>query len=236
MLLQTKELCKTYSTGLIRREKTEALRNASIHAAPGEAVGIFGKSGSGKTTLVNLIAGVLPPSSGEILWKERRIQYPYQGVLRRTIQVLYQHPEDAFDPTWPLKKSILEPFRIHHLSWSEQSLSALLESVGLYEEHLERKPSALSGGELQRAALARIMAMQPELVILDEPTSMLDSISQAQVLQILKEYQRVHQTAYLLISHNYDVIRHLCSRCYRIEEGQILGEETLHVTQNTAAL
>ena len=119
----------------------------------------------------------------------------------------------------------MEPYRIHRLDFSEEKFTALLEQVGLYKEHLSRDLSSLSGGELQRAALARVMSMSPRLILLDEPTSMLDSISQAQILQILKTYQKQHRTAYLLITHDLQVMRHMCGRCYFLENGCIQGEE-----------
>lgn len=224
-MLKTLKLCKTYTTGFLAKEKIYAMKNADISIEKGESVGIFGASGCGKTTLANMIAGAFPPSSGQIWWKGKEIQYPYKGEIRRSIQVLYQHPENAFDPTWNLKRCILEPYRIHRIPWTEEELHVLLSRVGLYEEHLSRDLHSLSGGELQRAALARILAMKPELIILDEPTSMLDSISQAQILNILQEYRNLHQTSYLLISHNLDVIKKMCSRCYFIEDGVIRKEE-----------
>lgn len=224
-MLTVHDLSKTFSTGMVVKRRTEALKNANLHIAPGETVGLFGASGSGKTTLANLIAGVLKPTSGEILFHGQAIQTPYRGAVRRAIQVIYQHPENAFDPSWSLEKSLLEPFRVHKIPYTRERLRALLEQVGLYEEHLSRNLHALSGGELQRAALARVMVLKPELILLDEPTSMLDSISQAQVLGILKRYQREHGTAYLLISHDAQVVRSLCSRCYYIERGELTREE-----------
>lgn len=225
MLMETHKLTKIYSSGMIRRTKTHALSDAEIRIRQGETVGIFGKSGSGKTTLANLIAGVFPATSGSILWKGEAVRFPFRGSLRRGIQMVDQHPEQAFDPSWSLKKSILEPYRIYKMPCTKEEIDALLAQVGLYEEHLSRGLASLSGGELQRAALARTMAIRPELIILDEPTSMLDSISQAQILQILKDYQRQHGTAYLFISHDLDVMRYLCGRCYFLEKGRVAGEE-----------
>lgn len=224
-MLTAKNLSKTYASGIFSRARVAALRGADIHIGAAETVGLFGKSGSGKTTLANILAGVFPPTSGEVLWDGAPVRFPYRGQLRRQIQVLYQHPENAFDPSWTLRKSILEPFRVHRIPYTEESLEKLLLRVGLYREHLSRGLHSLSGGELQRAALARTLAMQPRLILLDEPTSMLDSISQAQILHILKEYQRDCGASYLLISHDPDVIRHMCRRCYCLEDGRITKEE-----------
>lgn len=224
-MLSTHELSKSYSSGILSGRQVPALRNINIHIDRGESVGLFGNSGSGKTTLANLIAGVLQPTEGEIYFHGSRAKAPYRGALRRAIQMIDQHPENAFDPRWSLKRSILEPFRVHRIPYTRESLDELLRQVGLYQEHLSRSLHALSGGELQRAALARAMAMKPELILLDEPTSMLDSISQAQVLHILKRYQMEHNAAYLLISHDKQVIRHLCDRCYTLDGGVLTGEE-----------
>ena len=158
MLMETRNLTKIYSSGMIHKTKTYALSEADIRIRKGEAVGIFGKSGSGKTTLANLIAGVFPPTSGSIIWNGEPVRYPFRGALRQAVQMVDQHPEQAFDPCWSLKKSILEPYRIHKIPDTKESVDALLAQVGLYEEHLSRNLASLSGGELQRAALARAMA------------------------------------------------------------------------------
>ena len=225
MLMEARKLTKRYSAGRFCRAGGFTLHESDICLEAGETVGIFGKSGSGKTTLANLMAGILPATSGALFWKGSAIRYPFRGTLRRTVQMVYQHPEEAFDPLWTLRKSLLEPYRVHKIPFREEAFAAQLAQVGLYEEHLSRRPDALSGGELQRAALARVMIMDPELMILDEPVSMLDAVSQAQVLQILRDYQRQHQTAYLFITHNKDVMRYMCSRCYFLENGIIVKEE-----------
>lgn len=225
MLLETKKLSKIYLSGLFSKTKTCALSEIDMTINPGESVGIFGKSGSGKTTLSNLIAGVLSATSGQIFWKGRPVSSPYRGELRRAVQMVYQHPEEAFDPSWNLKRSLTEPYRIHHIPYMEEELRRLMEQVGLYEEHLNKSLETLSGGELQRAALTRVMTIRPELILLDEPTSMLDSISQAQILQILREYQTRCGCAYLFISHDPEVMRHMCDRCYFLEDGHIAKEE-----------
>lgn len=225
MLLETRNLGKIYYFGLFVKTRTYALSEVDIHIDSGETVGIFGKSGSGKTTLSNLIAGVLPATSGQIFWKGEPVSCPYRGGLRRSVQMVYQHPEEVFDPSWDLMRSLLEPCRIHRLPCTGETLRELMDQVGLYEEHLGRSLGELSGGELQRAALIRIMLMQPELILLDEPTSMLDAISQAQILQILREYQERCGCAYLLISHDMAVIRHMCGRCYFLENGKVARQE-----------
>ena len=227
-LLRTEHLTKTYASGLFRRNRTPALRDVSISIGPGETVGIYGKSGSGKTTLASLVTGILPATGGRIYWEDRPVAAPYRGALRRAIQMVDQHPEEAFDPRWSLEKSLMEPYRVHRLPFDRDRFRDLLAQVGLYEEHLHRDLGSLSGGELQRAALARALSMEPLLLLLDEPTSMLDAISQAQILQILKDYQANHGTAYLLITHDLAVMRHMCTHCYFLADGCVTGEEEVH--------
>ena len=225
MLLETKNLSKIYYSGIFVKTGIRALSDVNIHIDAGETVGIFGKSGSGKTTLSNLIAGVLSITSGQVIWNGRQVSAPYRGELRRAVQVVYQHPEEVFDPSWNLKQSLTEPCRIRRIPCAKEELRKLMGLVGLYEEHLTRMPDSLSGGELQRAALLRIMLMRPKLILLDEPTSMLDVISQAQVLHILRKYQADCRCAYLLISHDAEMMRNMCDRCYFLEDGSIVGAE-----------
>ncbi len=228
MLVETHKLTKVYTSGLWRRTSFKALTDADICIEKGETVGIFGKSGSGKTTLANIIAGIMPATRGEVLFKDKPVKYPFRGSIRKAIQMVYQHPEEAFDPRWTLRHSLMEPYHIQKIPFEEDVFAEYLTKVGLYKEHLSRKPDTLSGGELQRAALARVMVMEPDLIILDEPTSMLDSISQAQLLSILRNYQKEHGNAYLFITHNLDVMNYLCSRCYFLETGKIVKKVNVY--------
>ena len=124
--------------------------------------------------------------------------YPLRGPARRRIQILFQHPEVAFNPKLRLIDSMREPYRLFHLPYTRQGLCDYLERYGIYEEHLDRFPAELSGGELQRLALARAMLMDPSFLVLDEPTSMLDVISQAQMIHLLQEIQQEREVGYLL--------------------------------------
>ncbi len=221
MLLTTEKLTKQYkNTG-----GHMALQNAEISVKPGETVGLFGESGSGKSTLGMMAAGLLKPTSGRILADGKEISMPYKGENRRKIQILFQHPETSFNPALILLRSMTEPYSIYHIPYTYEGLLEYIGHYGLYEEHLHRTPSGLSGGELQRAALARILLFEPELIILDEPTSMLDVITQAQIMKMLREYQEQHGTSYLLISHSRPLCEQFCSRIYRVEEGIVTEEE-----------
>ena len=198
MLLTTEKLSKAYKS----RKKGEpvfwAAKEVCVEIPEGKTVGLLGPSGSGKSTVGQMIVGLIEASSGEIFYKGERLSYPLKGELRKKIQILFQHPEVSFNPMLPLTRSMVEPYKLMKKDSSEKAILADIERFGLHREHLYRTPLELSGGELQRAALARVLVLEPELIILDEPTSMLDVISQAQIVHFLQEYQKEHETAYLL--------------------------------------
>lgn len=216
MKIQAVNLSKTFSNGI---RIVHAVVGADIVINQGETVGLLGNSGSGKTTLGQMLAGLQKPTQGSIFVDGENMTFPYRGENRRRIQLLFQQPEVAFDPCRTLRYSIQEVYKIARIAYSQELLLNYLAGYGLYEEHLDRYPSELSGGELQRAALARILLLKPELIILDEPTSMLDSISQAQMIRLLQKIQEECGTSYLFISHNKALTKQFCHRFYYIENG-----------------
>ena len=215
MILQTEKLTKKY----MNSKDAAAVNSAEFFLRSGETVGLFGDSGSGKSTFGLMISGLLKPTSGRILYEGKEISMPFKRDIRRKIQILFQHPETSFNPALILYKSMTEPYTIYSFPYSEDILLENLSQYGLYEEHLYRYPEQLSGGELQRAALARILTINPEVIVLDEPTSMLDVISQVQIMNLLREYQAEHNTAFILISHNRALCEKMCSRLYGVENG-----------------
>ena len=210
MLIEAKHIQKTYKNS--RGIRVEAVKDASLRLEEGQTVGLLGSSGSGKSTIGQMLVGQFPPDRGEIL---------YRGAERREIQILYQHPEVSFNPRLTLFRSMIEPYRLMKRRVSRETLIEDIRQFGLYAEHLDRFPGELSGGELQRAALARILVMEPRMIVLDEPTSMLDVISQAQVIQILRRVQETHHTGYLFITHNETLCKAFSQRVYTISEGVV---------------
>ena len=220
MILQTERLTKKYANS----HGAVAVNAADISVKCGETIGLFGDSGSGKSTLGLMIAGLLKPTSGKILFDGKELTIPYKKAARRRIQILFQHPETSFNPALILRKSMIEPYSIYSLPFSEDILLENLLKYGLYSEHLYRRPEQLSGGELQRAALARILTINPDVIVLDEPTSMLDVITQVQIMELLKDYQNQHNTAYVLISHNRALCEKMCDRLYKVEDGVFFAQ------------
>lgn len=222
MLIRADKITKKYKSRTGDKKPFYALKNVSLEIDRGQTIGLLGESGSGKSTLGQIIVGLARADSGEIYYHDKKIAFPLKGEQRKKIQILFQHPEVSFNPMLPLKKSMEEPYRVCKKECSKQRLIEDIEKFGLHEEHLERRPGELSGGELQRAALARILVMEPEIIVLDEPTSMLDVITQAQIVQFLKEYQQRYETSYLFITHDRVLAEQICNQIYEIHEGKII--------------
>ena len=224
MKMRTEALTKIYDSRTGSSEKIIGVENADITLGEKETIGLFGDSGSGKSTLGQMLSGLLKPTSGKIYYDDKEVTYPFKGKERRNIQILFQHPEVSFNPALPLIKSMVEPYKIFGLGYSEEKLINDIERFGLHKEHLLRKPSELSGGELQRAALSRILTFEPEIIILDEPTSMLDVISQGQIINMLREYQNKKGASFVFISHNRTLCEMVCDRIYDVEHGHVTEE------------
>ena len=198
-----------------------AVDGASISLQKGKTLGLLGQSGSGKSTLGQMMVGLLKPDSGELFFHGERLSYPIRGQARRRIQILFQHPEVSFNPQLTLRQSLVEPFKLMGKPFDDGAILSVIEPFGLHAEHLARYPGELSGGELQRAALARVTVLEPEMILLDEPTSMLDVITQAQMIDFLRRYQQQHQTAYLFITHSTALAEQFCDEIVKMKDGRL---------------
>lgn len=216
MLIDVQNLSKRYQA-----KGPLVVEDISFQIDRGQTLAIFGDSGSGKSTIGQILAGLYPPTSGQIFLDGQPLSYPLKGTSRRKIQILFQHPEMAFDPKMLLLDSMKEPYRFLKQSCTLEQLCDYLSRFGIYKEHLNRYPNQLSGGELQRLALARVMLMEPSFLVLDEPTSMLDVISQAQVIQLLSEIQQERQLGYLFISHDKVLCEHFCTCIRHLKNGHL---------------
>ena len=224
MLLETKNLKKKFNTGLVKKKQAVVLSKINLILRKGETTGIVGESGAGKTILGLMLAGLIKPDKGQILFKGTKIDSmtkEEKKEWRHQIQVVFQHPESAFNPKWKMKQSFLEPFKIHRIPFSEKIILKHLSRVGLNTEILNRYPSQLSGGELQRIAISRVMSLNPAIIVLDEPTSMLDNITQARIIRLLEKIQKQKGVSYLFISHDLDLARLFCKRIYELNRGEL---------------
>ncbi|MEG2287655.1 MAG: dipeptide/oligopeptide/nickel ABC transporter ATP-binding protein [Ruthenibacterium sp.] len=220
-LLEAHHLRKTYHTA---SRTVEAIKDVSFALHEGETIGILGPSGCGKTTIGQIVAGLIEADKGSVYYRGDKIKYPLKGNQRKEIQIIFQHPEMSLNPKYPLMQSFREISSRYHLHMDNESLLSYIKGFGLYEEHLHRRPIQLSGGELQRATVARIMLLEPKIIVLDEPTSMLDAISQAHVIQLMKKIQADKGVSYIYITHNWQLAQFMCDSVYRLEDGRLLAE------------
>jgi peptide/nickel transport system ATP-binding protein len=226
LLLSLENVGKTYKSGRMKKEPRAVLQGISLEVKSGETLGIMGPSGAGKTTLGKILAGLESPNRGQVIYKGRdlsRLDKHEFLRFRRRVQMMFQDPEGSFNPLKTLGRSFADVLKLvkRPLSRGEGVIKARLEEVGLNEDCLGQYPDQLSGGMNQRAALARILLLDPELIVLDEPTSGLDLTVQAQVLHLLRQLQRKKGIAYVLISHNIDVIRFMCSEAVVLRDGKM---------------
>ena len=200
------------------------LQDVSLEIAPGEAVALMGGSGSGKSTLARLLLRLLPCDTGKIYFRGTDITELSGKELagfRRSVQFISQRPESFLDPRKTLSYSLREALEVFSLPYAEEQALEMLDLVKLNAKLLERYPHQVSGGEIQRICLVRALLLEPELLILDEPTSMLDISVQAQILHLLKDIRTQKQIAYLFISHDRLISEWLCDRVVRIDQGLI---------------
>ena len=181
------------------------LEDVSLSIDEGERVGIVGPSGFGKSTLAKILAGLETPSSGEVLFEGKPL--PTKGFC--PVQLIYQHPELAVNPRWKMSKTLNE-------CWKPDK--KLLDKMGIEKEWLNRWPSELSGGELQRFCIARILSPETKLLICDEITTMLDVITQAQVWNVLLDTAKEQNMSMAVITHNMELAKRVCTRIIRVDE------------------
>ncbi len=219
MLIEVRDLKKYFSTGTFRKKLIYAVDGVSFGIRKAESLGLVGESGCGKSTLGKLLVGLIKPTEGEILFRGENI-FSLGGEKLRKMQMIFQNPETSLNPRWRIKKSLTEPLRI--VGKDEDEIYKLLEAVNLNEEVLNRYPWELSGGQLQRIVIARILAIEPEFIVADEPTSSLDLSIQAQILNLMKKLKDGMGLTYLFISHDLDVVRNMCDRIMVMYLGKIV--------------
>ncbi|MBW7984659.1 microcin C ABC transporter ATP-binding protein YejF [Enterobacillus tribolii] len=232
-LLKVRELNVSFAVkkGLLRRTTgyNTIVNNVSFTLRRGESLGLVGESGSGKSTTGLALLRLLP-SQGEIWFDGQPLhQFNNKQLLpfRSRIQVVFQDPFSALNPRLNVEQIIAEGLLVHQKltpQAREERVIAAMQEVGLDPENRSRYPSEFSGGQRQRIAIARALILQPQLLILDEPTSSLDRSVQAQILTLLKTLQQRHQLAYLFISHDLQVVRSLCHQVIVLKGGNVIEQ------------
>ena len=220
---------KIHNKGFVAEKRVvRAVDGISFDVYEGETLGIVGESGCGKSTTGRAIVRLNRPTSGQILYDGKDLYaYPKgeQDRLSKEIQIIFQYPYSSLAPRFTVGRSIAEPLVVHRIGNAQerrQRVVELMEEVGLREDLYGRFPHEFSGGQRQRIGVARALALNPRLLVCDEPVSALDVSIQAQILNLMQELQKKHNLTYLFISHNLSVVEHVCVRIAVMYLGHIV--------------
>jgi peptide/nickel transport system ATP-binding protein len=226
-LLDIKDLVVEYPGKGFRAQPFRALKGVSLDILPGETVGLVGESGSGKTTLGRAALGLAPVTEGSIFYDGKDISHlkrQERRALSSEIQVVFQDPYSSLNPSMTVEQILAEPLTAAGVSSSEAKsrVRDLLDQVGLPADARSRLPREFSGGQRQRVAIARALALRPRLIVCDEPVSALDLSTQARVLDLFIDIQNRTGVAYLFVTHDLAVVRHISHRVAVMYRGEIV--------------
>jgi ABC-type glutathione transport system ATPase component len=226
-LVDIRDLVVEYPAKGFRKKPFRALKGVSLDIEPGETVGLVGESGSGKTTLGRALLGLAPITAGSVSYDGRDISHLRTKERRRLgdeIQVVFQDPYTSLNPSMTIEQILMEPLTVRDVPVAEarERVRHLLDEVRLPADAGRRLPREFSGGQRQRVAIARALALQPRLIVCDEPVSALDLSTQARVLELFTEIQERTGVAYLFVSHDLAVVRHLSKRVAVMYHGEIV--------------
>lgn len=229
ILLSMRDIEVEYRRSGWRKPANRVLHGVSLHIREGETLGLVGESGSGKTTLGRSILGLVPIASGAVVYDGRDITHVSRRERRslaKEIQVVFQDPYSSLNPSLLVSDILSEPLRAAGVAPLEarNRVRELLDRVGLPSDASQRYPSEFSGGQRQRIAIARALALEPRLIVCDEPVSALDLSTQARVLDLLVEIQERTGAALLVISHDLSVVRAVCHRVAVMYRGEIVEQ------------
>jgi oligopeptide transport system ATP-binding protein len=226
-LLEVSGLKKTYRRRR-RGEAVHAVDDVSFEVATGETLAIVGESGAGKSTVGRLVLRLIEPDEGSIMFEGNDVRTMSGDTLRRTrqrMQMVFQDPYSCLDPRIPIGESVAEPLLVHFGMGKEERRARAFETlqrVGLGGRFMDRLPHELSGGQLQRVAIARSLTLNPALVVCDEPVAALDVSVRAQVLNLISELQQELGIAYLFISHDLALVEVFADRVAVMAQGRIV--------------
>ncbi|MCT3035458.1 ATP-binding cassette domain-containing protein [Pediococcus ethanolidurans] len=227
-ILEVKHLKQYFNVG--KKDEVRAVDDVSFDIYKGETFGLVGESGSGKTTTGRAIIRLLDPTDGQVLFNGRDVaslkSKTDMMAFRREMQMIFQDPYASLNPRMKVKDIVAEGIDIHRLAKNDQDrtnqVEDLLETVGLNRDHSSRYPNEFSGGQRQRIGIARVLAVQPDFIIADEPISALDVSIQAQVVNLMKELQVQKGLTYLFIAHDLSMVKYISDRIGVMHYGKLL--------------
>lgn len=229
-MLSVDRVDKSYrKAGMFSKERQHVLRDISFACGPGECLGIIGESGSGKSTLGRLLLGIEKPDRGTIVFDGKRVDE--RKARWGKISAVFQDYTSSINPFYTVEQALLEPLKLQGMSRRDRhsKIDLLLHQVGLDPSYRSKYPHELSGGEAQRVCIARAVATEPKLILLDEAVSSLDGSVQLQVLELLRSLRQMYGMSYIFITHDIQAAAYICDRVMIIRSGHI--EEIVAVEQ-----